>query len=252
MDFKQITTQKDAYWLGFLYADGHLSKSKYCISVNLSSKDKGHLRKLSQIYHKPLYFSSICDSRTRKTYYASRFCLYSKKIHTNLYRLGFRNLKSKYQIAKTWASIPTKLQHHFIRGYFDGDGCISNSQYEYKISIAGDNPFLQILTKFLLQEGISSSIYHRKNISVLQIGGNFQVIKFKKLIYHRDQISLNRKKNKFDLVKAGKRNKTSKVKYVHFCQQKQQWVVKKWVNKKMKYYGSFKHETDAIVKASNI
>ena len=43
--FQIIDTEEKAYWLGFLYADGYISKYNQ-VEVCLSLKDKNHLLKL--------------------------------------------------------------------------------------------------------------------------------------------------------------------------------------------------------------
>ena len=43
--FRQIDTEEKAYWLGFLYADGYVSKYNQ-VEVSLALKDKNHLEKL--------------------------------------------------------------------------------------------------------------------------------------------------------------------------------------------------------------
>lgn len=43
--FETIDTEEKAYWLGFLYADGYVSKYSQ-IEVSLAPEDEGHLMKL--------------------------------------------------------------------------------------------------------------------------------------------------------------------------------------------------------------
>ena len=49
-----------------------------------------------------------------------------------LYDIGFHNRKSwSIDLDKILKSIPSDLENHFIRGLFDGDGCIKYYQYSY-------------------------------------------------------------------------------------------------------------------------
>jgi hypothetical protein len=44
--FELIDSEEKAYWLGFLFADGYISKNKQTLEVGLSEIDKSHLEKL--------------------------------------------------------------------------------------------------------------------------------------------------------------------------------------------------------------
>ncbi|UYZ23301.1 LAGLIDADG family homing endonuclease [Mesobacillus jeotgali] len=48
--FGKITTEEKAYWLGFILADGSVSKEnrRNCITLSLSRKDKEHLYKFKK------------------------------------------------------------------------------------------------------------------------------------------------------------------------------------------------------------
>lgn len=43
--FDNITTESQAYWLGFITADGHVERCR-CLSINLNTRDRDHLEKL--------------------------------------------------------------------------------------------------------------------------------------------------------------------------------------------------------------
>ena len=45
--FDTIDTEEKAYWLGFLFADGNVSKRDNCFEMSLAEKDKEHLEKFN-------------------------------------------------------------------------------------------------------------------------------------------------------------------------------------------------------------
>ena len=45
--FKEIDTEDKSYWLGFLYADGSIHKTKHTIDLVLSINEKEHLYKFN-------------------------------------------------------------------------------------------------------------------------------------------------------------------------------------------------------------
>ncbi len=48
--FSTIDNEENAYWLGFLCADGNVSNSTNCIEIGLQEKDLDHLKKLQRFF----------------------------------------------------------------------------------------------------------------------------------------------------------------------------------------------------------
>lgn len=110
-----------AYILGLWYADGHITKggsqkSVYVFSIALHNDDS---EILSQIMNKMnSTYKILQHSETVKC-----FKINSKTIYEDIVALGGCERKSlKLSFPK---SIPDEFVPDFIRGYFDGDGCIS-------------------------------------------------------------------------------------------------------------------------------
>lgn len=113
--FSVINTEEDAYWLGFIYADGYVS-DKNNFEVSLQKRDKNHLEKLKK-YLELTTNITVDNFRCR--------LIYKNKIFVdNLKNLGVIPRKSLI-LKFPYDKIPNNLIRHFIRGYFDGDGCIS-------------------------------------------------------------------------------------------------------------------------------
>lgn len=133
LDFFEKWTPEMAYVLGFLYADGDIEdvrKSSRTQYITFPSVDKdilesikiaiGSEHKIScRKHHKFI-------SPNGKTYECAdfyRFRIGSKKMFDDLLKLGLTPRKSL--TIKFPKNIPTDCLNHFIRGYFDGDGCIT-------------------------------------------------------------------------------------------------------------------------------
>lgn len=89
--------------------------------------------------------------------------------------------------------------NHFIRGYFDGDGCIhkiKNTPNSFIISIVSNNNFIEDIQKYLR----IGYVREHKNYSILEIYKIDDIKKFRDFIYKNSTIYLERKKEKFDLV----------------------------------------------------
>lgn len=128
--FEIIDSEEKAYWLGFLYADGCISKNQNIIQIALKRADKTHLEKFREFIGNTN--NKITYSKNTKSY---RFCFNSKKIKQDLIKLGCIPAKSLTLKFPTEKQIPKDLIRHFIRGYFDGDGVLSFSKGKIKGTI---------------------------------------------------------------------------------------------------------------------
>ena len=129
--FKEISTEIQAYLLGFFAGDGHIEKRKdydsYCLKVSLNKKD----RYILELFNKYIGNNQYNISELKSGLLS--ISITSKSIGEDLYNLGYDNRKT--YTSKKIPSIPKELIRHFIRGYFDADGCIS----KYTISFASYN-----------------------------------------------------------------------------------------------------------------
>ena len=128
--FDNINTKEKAYILGLLYADGCNSTEINTVRLLLTEQDKDLLLQISKIIfidEKPLIFRRggefVYKSKKylRKNSYC--FTINNKHISDKLNKLGLIKNKSLTLEFPTW--LCSSLYSHFIRGYFDGDGCIS-------------------------------------------------------------------------------------------------------------------------------
>lgn len=120
--FKEINTKEKAYALGLIYSDGSIDNTGYGFSFVSKDYDQISLFKsLLKSEHKICEVKSY-DKRTRKTYSSYHIHICSKKITKDLINLGLHNSKS---FSCNFPKIDNKFIWHFIRGLFDGDGCIS-------------------------------------------------------------------------------------------------------------------------------
>lgn len=129
--FEEIDTKEKAYVLGLIYSDGSIDKNGYGFS--LSSKDYEQIslfKELLKSQHKISHVKSF-DNRTGKT--NERYCLHitSKKITSDLLKLGLTNSKS---FNCNFPNINEDLIWHLIRGLFDGDGCIHKTGTDGRLS----------------------------------------------------------------------------------------------------------------------
>lgn len=133
-----------AYLFGFWCADGCIyGNSKFDITVH--NKDKYILKKFSEELK---YEGQLYDYVDRQV---SRINFSCKVIYDDIIKLGGCENKSKIL---QFPNIPHEYLPDFIRGYFDGNGCITNLKGG-RINSAftsGSKDFLDALHKHLKKE----------------------------------------------------------------------------------------------------
>lgn len=145
--FEVIDTEEKAYWLGLMYADGHVVSSYPKVGISLHIQDKHHLEKfikcLDSNYPVNLYSATTSYGHTE---YA-RIIITSEKMHKDLQRHGV--LKHKSNILKFPTTVPNHLLRHFMRGYIDGDGCISKGNDWFYLGFVSTPEFIEGAVSFL-------------------------------------------------------------------------------------------------------
>ena len=110
-----------AYVLGYFYADGSLENASYIRGkyVRVTSTDKDRIeviRKLLQSKHTIVEEKGIGNRKTRFLLRIGNHVLYNR-----LTQLGMTPNKS---LTMQFPQVPLTYLSPFMRGYFDGDGCV--------------------------------------------------------------------------------------------------------------------------------
>ena len=116
--FSVIDSQAKAYWLGFIAADGYVGY-RDALRVNLAKGDSGHLEKLRIFLETNSPVKSYAPRSNPHGF--SKLSVTSKPICSDLAKFGIIGKKSS---VLRWPNLEESLLRHFLRGYFDGDGCI--------------------------------------------------------------------------------------------------------------------------------
>ena len=155
--FDTIDTEEKAYWLGFLYADGYVSSSKNAVELSLKESDKEHLEKFRGFLKctEELTVKTGKASCNGKEFKRARLCLYNKHFHDTLVNLGcIPNKSLVLQFPSLNIFSKENLVIPFIRGYVDGDGCLSFTRSgRLAIQVIGTREFLDGILKIFPQFG---------------------------------------------------------------------------------------------------
>lgn len=189
--------ERSAYLLGYLEADGcfKIDGESLRIYFQTSGKDMEFLRELKKLTQFTGTLGTSINRAQGKEYIKARFTISSREWKKDLEKIGYRNEKIP--------DIPRDLMHHYIRGYFDGDGSIYFDKQvgRYKSSFVFSSKELALeFRKTLLEQGIKVSNVHIKTSSNCCWYFHISYLQTKKLgdyLYHNSTIFLKRKKMKF-------------------------------------------------------
>ena len=176
-----------AYILGYFAADGSMVRNKRGAHfIEFVSTDKELIclvRSALQSNHK---ISERIREKSQKTLY--RLQIGSKEIFSDLRLHGFTQNKS---LSLSLPNMPRGYRSHFVRGYFDGDGCVYFKKHWAKDRqkmrwvftsrfTSGSRIFLEGLLCALRKEGIKGGFITTKNRG------------FELVLSHRDSLALYR------------------------------------------------------------
>jgi transposase len=216
--FKEIN-EHSLYWAGFIAADGcvkeqknhsNLGKTNYSkiLNITLSSKDHEHLEKFAKAINYTGNISKNTYLDREKLRSCSEISLCSQEMFEDLARFNIIPRKTLVLKFPEWL-IEHPLVHHFIRGYNDGDGSFylmkcppGRTVQQVAINICGTANFLTVC-RSIFEEKCNIKIRNtpipiRKNIGVLEYGGNGVIKSISKFLYKDATVYLERK---HDIIK---------------------------------------------------
>lgn len=199
----KIDTQEKAYFLGFMYADGNVHKKDSSCKIELHEKDIDILIKIQNI----LYISSYPKIGTDREVY-KYITIYSDRIKQKLIENGCIPNKT---FSLKMPSLDSDLLCHFIRGLFDGDGCIAIDDSRVRVFITGSVDFMHEVSTLINNAiNVQAAVrpYKSKPKSAdLVISNKTDAVTFLNWIYQDASIYLNRKYEKYKgIVLAGHNN----------------------------------------------
>lgn len=148
--FNTINTEEKAYWLGFLYADGYVDEEGNTVRINLARIDKRHLEKFQQALKTKIPIKETIKHSNNKEYLGCYLSVTCKRMALDLVKAGCYQRKSLTLKFPNFDIVPEDLMRHFIRGYFDGDGCLTYStsnektkRRRYTVKLVGTENFFK-------------------------------------------------------------------------------------------------------------
>ena len=198
-DFFKTQNRQMAYILGMLGSDGCVARNKNMIYIELQRQDKEILEKINAILENQ---RPVADYVTGRGYENSKMYFYSQEIKKDLatyHIIPNKTYEAEYRF-------PEKLKEEFyfdyIRGLFDGDGCIktTNPTITWQIDTSSKD-IAENIQKYLIKYDIEAKIQvlPKTNINIYRVYcyNKNNCSKLFNLLYNDTDLYLKRKYNKF-------------------------------------------------------
>jgi hypothetical protein len=231
--FENIDTEDKAYWLGFIYADGFITKRKLGFGQNIlgiTLHEKEPLEKfcIDIGTNKPVKEYKTVSKYAPKGSTEYKIAIISNKIVSDIEKWGVVERKT-FELSSI-PDISKELIPHFVRGYFDGDGSVflhksrggygGTKMYYYNIlgiTICGTFNFLNSIKEELLFLNEESKCLYKekrnvKDVWSLKLLSNKRCREFYEYIYPDTTVNFLKRKrdvfeNYFKLYTEGKHKK---------------------------------------------
>lgn len=211
--FEKVDSEIKAYLLGFLYADGCVNEPASpnrsgSVSLMVQSRDI----EIINLINAHLFKDRIPKLKTSKGCVRTVIC--SRKIFNDLIRLGCTPRKSLILDFPSQDQVPDCLIPHFIRGLFDGDGCININKIKHHgdLSFVGASKIMSKLDVFIQKLGIKTHYRDffamgRGNYCGVTVASESGIRKLFDFMYGDANFFLKRKFDKFQLLFENQKNK---------------------------------------------
>jgi hypothetical protein len=196
MDFTVIDSEEKAYLLGFIAADANISDGpRWAVEITLAEKDEEHLLRLRDLLCPDAKLSKSYkpDPRGINNQPRCRFAAFSKELVLQLVRW---NLGPRKSLTLEFPDLlPISMLTHWIRGFFDGDGCTSITNGNLGVSFIGTQNVLERILHLFQEVYPAKTKLIRptgKKLPILSFGG-LTAIAFLHWMYQDATIYLERK-----------------------------------------------------------
>lgn len=205
--FEKIDTEEKAYWLGFMFADGYIidnsnryGEDGFGMSLAEDSLDSLLLFKQSLKASNPINKDMSGHNKNSNKQIIYKLELHSQKTADDL--IDKDCVKNKTSILKPPTGVPDHLIHHFIRGFFDGDGSITkikkkgSSYIFYGVIFTSTKDMAEWISSFFPFGSIRKE-ERREFIWYYKTNSNQQSIELLNFLYKDASIYMKRKYDRY-------------------------------------------------------
>ena len=213
--FSKIETELQAYLLGFYAADGNINEKRKTLRIHLQKQDSELVYLFKDFISPDARTFSVQEHETTgrngnkiTAHESFGVDITSSELCNSLVELniGYNKSYSDLHIP----IMPEELIPHFIRGYFDGDGCITgwlaiekgkSDRVRYSFDICGKtksllNEFIEFFNKYNIK--VNLNYLKRDDMYRLKTTSKKEIEKIFHLLYDNSHFYLSRKFKKFN------------------------------------------------------
>lgn len=258
--FAKIDTADKAYWLGFLYADGCINRTysgekltTMNLEISLCREDEGHLYKFVNCLESNVPIKQRINKFKGKDYHTSRLNICSTKLCYDLWDKGCTPQKTYTIKFPDKDIVPDEFMRDFLRGFFDGDGCICTSNQfgkrHIELNVTGMENMLKSFYQFLIDKQVVRKIPKiykdkRSNASSIYFYGYDNIKEILDYLYKDSNIYLDRKYNKY--IEFYKNYKSLDKRGVYWDNNSKVYIATIYIDGKKKILGKSKDLEEAI------
>ena len=192
--FDVIDTEEKAYWLGFITADGNVSKAQ--LRIALQRGDRLHLEKFAiAISSNAPIHDNVSKTPDGKPSLQSYIIVCSRPMVTSLYNCGI--VENKSLVVQPFG-IEHFLSLHYWRGLVDGDGWIAKHKNgKVTLGLCGSEKICKGFRLYASSLGLNANLRLRKNTWSSEITTTKESLIMYKHLYTDANINLDRKREMF-------------------------------------------------------
>lgn len=241
----KVRTPFAAYMLGFLWADGTVSKRTYHVELKIVDEDFADIRERWLLTTQRWRYRCYKDGHPRHKSQAI-VGLSHQPFHAFLVQCGYL-FKTGDSAADVLAAIPVEYHHYWWRGYFDGDGGVTASGRTRRICITScynqDWSFFKTLAQELgLAYRVSRGVCKGSSYSTVVMENEANIRRFMDYIYQGEQFGLTRKRQAYldylEYKRTVRPNKTSRYRGVCWNGGKRKWMMQIYHGRHLRQYCS--------------
>lgn len=188
--FKDTSTEKAAYFTGWLITDGNVS-DRGRVSLELQEQDDIVLKNLKEYLNlsNKIFYRSRFDKRTGNTYKGATLYFSNAEVVDTLRGLNIVPRKSLKEVCPD----VYLNNRHFWRGAVEGDGHISFKQSSYRLHLYGSQIFCKAFAEYVGTLGVASKITEAKGMYTCTVSGRLRAKVVLDELYKDAEMCLPRK-----------------------------------------------------------